>query len=63
MSGCLVQVFDHVIEYLRSLRYNDAELPMPLEHRDLTLLVREADFYGLPDLSAKVGSQTLMYMG
>ena len=48
------QVFDHVLEYLRTLRYSDTELPMPLGRADLELLVREAAFYGLPDLSTKV---------
>ena len=47
-------MFDHVIEYLRTLRYSDAELAMPVGRSDLVLLVREADFYGLPELSAKV---------
>lgn len=50
----MAQVFDHVIEYLRTLRYSDAELPMPVDRKELALLVREADFYGLPELSAKV---------
>ncbi len=49
-----VQVFDHVIEYLRTVRFSDAELPLPRGRAELALLVREADFYGLPGLSAKV---------
>ena len=48
------QVFDHVIEYLRTVRFSDAELPLPRGRAELALLVREADFYGLPGLSAKV---------
>ncbi len=49
-----MQVFDHVIEYLRTVRFSDAELPLPRGRAELALLVREADFYGLPGLSAKV---------
>ena len=51
-----MQVFDHVIEYLRTVRFSDAELPLPRGRADLALLVREADFYGLPGLSAKACS-------
>jgi hypothetical protein len=47
------QVFDHVIEYLRTVRFSDAELPLPRGRADLALLLREANFYGLPGLSAK----------
>ena len=43
-----------MIEYLRTVRFSDAELPLPRTRAELALLVREADFYGLPGLSAKV---------
>ena len=50
------QVFDHVIEYLRTVRFSDAELPLPRSRADLALLLREANFYGLPGLSVKARS-------
>lgn len=47
-----MQLFAHVIAYLRALHYQEPQPQLPKSAADLKLLVCEATFYALPGLAA-----------
>lgn len=47
------QIFEYVLDFLRSQRFCDSASTLPRDERTLTLLAREADFYQLPELAER----------
>ena len=51
LGASALQLFAHVIAYLRAVHYHEPEPDLPRGAANLELLVREANFYALPGLA------------
>jgi hypothetical protein len=50
------EVFHHVLDHLRSLRYGHPPAPLPADPAALQLVAREAAFYRLPELGGRAAA-------
>lgn len=52
----LPQLFEYVLDYLRSARFGERDSCLPREERALGLVRREAEFYQLPELAERAAA-------